>query len=272
VARGEVEVDGIRIAYERAGKGPPLVLLHGYVGDGPGAWHKQLEELSDDFTVVAWDAPGAGRSADPPEWFRIGDYADALAGFVNALGLGRPHVAGLSFGGILALELHRKHPRIARTLILASAYAGWAGSLPPQVAEQRLRQALDLAEMPPEEFVGALAPTMFSKSAPAALVDRFVASIREFHPAGFRAMARASAEADLRDALPDIDVPTLLLYGDSDVRAPLNVADQLHDAIPGARLVLLPGVGHVCNLEAPEQFNSEIRSFLRSAQDRSSAR
>ncbi len=265
--RGEVEVDGLRIAYERAGEGPPLVLLHGYVGDGPGLWHRQLRQLSGEFTVVAWDAPGAGRSSDPPESFRIGDYADTLAGFFEVLGLERPHVAGLSFGGTLALELHRRHPGIARTLVLASAYAGWAGSLPPQVTEQRLRQALELAELPPEEFVRALAPTMFSESAPAELVDRFVASMFAFHPAGFRAMACSSAEADLRDALPGIDVPTLLLYGDEDVRASLEVAERIQAGIPDSRLVVIPGVGHLCNLEAPERFNEEVRDFLRLAQD-----
>ena len=76
-------------------------------------------------------------------------------------------------------------------------------------------------------------------------------------------MARASAE-DLRDILPDIDTPTLLLYGDKDVRAPLNVAEDLHAAISDSRLVVLPGAGHVCNIEAPEEFNREVRNFLRS--------
>jgi pimeloyl-ACP methyl ester carboxylesterase len=82
-----------------------------------------------------------------------------------------------------------------------------------------------------------------------------------FHPAGFRAMARASAE-DLRGALPGIDVPTLLVYGDSDVRAPLTVAESLHAAISGSTLVVLPGAGHVCNIEAPEPFNAVVRAFL----------
>jgi pimeloyl-ACP methyl ester carboxylesterase len=71
-----VEVDGLQIAYERAGSGPALVLLHGYVGDGPTTWRRQLDGLSDEFTVVAWDAPGAGRSADPPERFGLDGYAD----------------------------------------------------------------------------------------------------------------------------------------------------------------------------------------------------
>jgi pimeloyl-ACP methyl ester carboxylesterase len=258
----QVEVGGLRIAYERAGTGPPLVLLHGYVGDGPTTWRRQLEGLCDDFTVVAWDAPGAGGSADPPESFVLDGYADCLAGFINRLGLERPNVAGLSFGGILALAFCRRHAAVPMTLILASAYAGWAGSLPAEVAEQRLRQAMVLAELSPEEFVGALLPTMFSETTPPEVVDAFGASMLGFHPVGFRAMARASAE-DVRDVLLHVKVPTLLLYGDGDVRAPLTVAEDLHAAIPGSTLVVLPGVGHLCNLEAPEEFNQAVRNFLR---------
>jgi pimeloyl-ACP methyl ester carboxylesterase len=262
----QIEVDGLRIAYEREGKGPPLILLHGYVGDGRGTWHRQLDGLSDEFTVVAWDAPGAGASSDPPEGFGLPDYADCLAGFVDALGLGRPHVAGLSFGGTLALELYRRHPALPRTLILASAYAGWAGSLPPEVVGQRLQQALDLADLPPDHFVREVAPTLFSGSASAETVRAFTANASGFHPAGLRAMARSSAEADLRDVLPRIDVPTLLLYGDDDVRAPLNVAEDLHAAISTSRLIVLPGIGHLINIEAGERFNAEIRAFLQTAQ------
>jgi pimeloyl-ACP methyl ester carboxylesterase len=257
-----LEVGGLRIAYERAGNGPPLVLLHGYVGDGPTTWRPQLDGLSDEFTVVAWDAPGAGGSSDPPEAFGMAGYADCLAGFVEALGLGRLHVAGLSFGSALALELARRHPAVPATLILASAYAGWGGSLPAAEGERRLRQAFALAELSPAEFAAALLPTMFSAATTRESVDAFGAGMHAFHPVGFRAMARASAE-DLRDALPGIGVPTLLLYGEQDVRAGPRVGEDLHAAIPGSKLVVLPEVGHVCNLEAPEAFNAAVRSFLR---------
>jgi pimeloyl-ACP methyl ester carboxylesterase len=257
-----VEVDGLKIAFERAGAGPPLVLLHGYVGDGPTTWRGQLDGLSDDFTVVAWDAPGAGGSSDPPEGFGLAGYADCLAGFVDRLGLGRPHLAGLSFGGILALALAGRHPAVPGSLVLASAYAGWAGSLPAEIVGQRLRQAMVLADLPPEEFAGTLLPTMFAESTPRASVEAFGASVRAFHPAGFRAMARASAE-NLRDVLARIEVPTLLLYGDRDVRAPLAVAEDLQRSIPGARLVLLSGAGHASNIEAPGAFNAAVRGFLR---------
>ena len=181
---------------------------------------------------------------------------------MEGLGLGQPHVAGLSFGGALALALCRRHAAIPMTLILASAYAGWGGSLPAEVAEQRLQQALVLAELSPEEFVGALLPTMFSHTTPPAAVDAFGASMLGFHPAGLRAMARASAE-NVRDVLPSINVPTLLVYGDKDVRAPLTVAEDLHAAISGSTLVVLPDAGHLCNIEAPEAFNRAVRTFLR---------
>ena len=128
-----------------------------------------------------------------------------------------------------------------------------------------------LADLAPAEFVGTLLPTMFSEATPPESVDAFGASMLGFHPAGFRAMARASAE-NLRDALPQVDVSTLLVYGDQDVRAPLAVAEDLHTAIPGSTLVFLPRAGHVCNIEAPEAFNQAVRSFLQSSGGRRPAR
>jgi pimeloyl-ACP methyl ester carboxylesterase len=256
-----IEVDGLRIAYELAGTGPPLVLLHGYVADGRTTWRPQIEALSDEFTVVAWDAPGAGESSDPPESLGLAGYADTLAHFIAAIGLERPHVGGLSFGGALAIEFVRRHPDVPRSLVLASAYAGWRGSLASDVAEQRLRQALTLSRLPPDEFAAALLPTMFSEGIQARTFDEFGESMRAFHPVGFRAMARALAE-DVSDALREVRVPTLLVYGDQDVRAPLSVARQLHRGISGSSLVVLSDAGHVCNIEAPGAFNAAVRSFL----------
>jgi pimeloyl-ACP methyl ester carboxylesterase len=118
-----------------------------------------------------------------------------------------------------------------------------------------------LADLSPEEFVGTLLPTMFSAATPPETVDAFGASMLAFHPAGFRAMAGASAE-NLRDVLPRIAVPTLLVYGDKDVRAPLAVAEDLHAGIAGSTLAVLPDAGHLCNVEAPDAFNRAVRTFL----------
>jgi pimeloyl-ACP methyl ester carboxylesterase len=260
----EVELAGLRIAYERAGVGPPVVLLHGFVGDARGTWRHQIDMLCHEFTVVAWDAPGAGRSSDPPESFRMSDYADCLAHFVDALGLDKPHVAGLSFGGALALELFRRYPALPRSLVLAGAYAGWAGSLPDEEVQARLRRSLEVSELAPNQFAEAMLASMFSSTAPPDAVAAFAASVRAFHPAGFRAMTRSLAEADLRDVLARVDVPTLLLFGDHDVRAPLQVGEDLQAAIRASRLVVLPGAGHVSCVEAAERFTAEVRAFLRS--------
>jgi pimeloyl-ACP methyl ester carboxylesterase len=260
----EVEVGGLRVAYERAGHGPYVVLLHGGMSDSR-EWREQIQALADAYTVVAWDAPGCGRSADPPETFGLADYADCLARLLDALGVARAHVVGLSFGGGLALQLFQRHPRVPTTLVLASAYAGWRGSLPADVVEERLEQVLRDTSLPPADVVRAWLPSLFTGSASPTALDEAAAIMADARPRGGRTMARAFAEADLRDVLPTIDVPTLLLYGSEDVRAPAAVAQQLHAAIAGSTLVVLDGVGHQSNIEAPERFTAEVRRFLRSA-------
>jgi pimeloyl-ACP methyl ester carboxylesterase len=259
----QVEIRGLGIAFERTGSGPPLVLLHGGLSDGR-EWRRQLDGLADDFTLVAWDAPGCGRSSDPPDSFRMPDYADCLAMLIDALGLGRPHVLGLSWGGTLGLELYRRWPGLPRTLLLASAYAGWAGSLPEDVVAERLHGLLQELERPPEQFVRGYIPSLLTDHAPAEMIDELVMIMSDFRPAGCRPMLHAMAEADLRDVLPRIDVPTLLLYGNADVRSPLHVAEQLHAQIPGSTLVVIPDVGHQSNIEAASLFNAAVRDFLRS--------
>ena len=150
-------------------------------------------------------------------------------------------------------------------MVLASAYAGWAGSLPADVVAQRLEQCLREADLPAAEFVPGWLPGLLSDSAPPEVVDEVVTIMSDFHPVGYRAMAHAFAEADLRDVLPHIAVPTLLLYGEVDQRVPMSLAEYLHAEIPHSTLVVLPGVGHQMNLEVPHAFNDEVRRFVLAA-------
>lgn len=257
-----IEVEGGTIAFERAGTGPPLVLLHGGLSDHR-EWRPQIDDLSDDFTVVAWDTPGCGGSTDPPEPFRMPDYAARLAGFIETLGLDRPHVLGLSWGSTLALELYRRRPDLPRTLILTAAYAGWAGSLPAATVAERLSSSLhDLETMAPEDFVRTWVPSLFTHRASDQVIEDYVGVMAGFHPRGVRQMLLAMAEADLTDVLPTIEVPTLLLYGEDDARSPLPVAEAMHRATPGSQLMVMPEVGHMSNLEAPDRFNRAVRRFL----------
>lgn len=259
-----IEVGGRTMAYHRAGGGPPLVLLHGGFGDGRD-WLLQLEGLSDEFDVIAWDAPGCGGSEDPPADMAMADYADAVAALVTALGLDRPHLCGISFGGGLAIAVYQRHPDLARSLVLASAYAGWKGSLPPEEVEARVQRVRAELDLPPAAWIDSYLPGFFAGPVAPEVLELTRSVMLEVRTAGVLPMLTAFADADLNDVLPTIAVPTLLLYGEADERAPRPVAEALHAGIPGSELVLLPGVGHVANLEAPEAFNAAVRRFLRTA-------
>jgi pimeloyl-ACP methyl ester carboxylesterase len=255
-----VEVDGEAIAYREAGQGPALVLLHGFLCDGR-VWRPQLSRLSDRFRLVAWDAPGAGASSDPPDGFTTESYARCLAGFLAAVGIERAHVLGLSWGGILAQEFYRLHAERILSLVLADTYAGWRGSLPEAVWKERLSACLQDAGGLVEALVARFVLGVFTDAAPQQLRDEFSAIAAEFHPVGFRLMSLSSAEIDTRGLLPSIDVPTLLLWGDDDRRSPLGVAEQFHAAIPGAELAIIPNAGHLSNMEQPDVFNEHVRRF-----------
>lgn len=259
-------VRGLSIAYAKTGSGPALVLLHGFTQDSR-VWRTQLEGLSDRFTVIAWDAPGTGASQDPPETFGIGDWADCLAGVLDAAGAPRANILGLSWGGLLAQEFYRKYPERVRSLLLVDTYAGWRGSLPSPVPDQRLAACRRDAALPPAEFVPKYLPGMFGPGVSPPTRDELARIMADTHPAGFVSMAKALAEGDTRELLPTIHVPTILIWGDADQRAPMSIAHQLRDAIPGAKLTVLAGVGHVSNMERPAEFNQIVRDFCLANQE-----
>lgn len=253
-----VRSDGLKVAYERVGEGPPLVLVHGAGVDGR-MWQPQLSALADEFTVVAWDEPGAGRSDDVPAGFGLAGYANCLGALIAALALGPAHVAGLSWGGTVVLELYRHHPDRVATVILADAYAGWKGSLPAREVQARIegvRKMLAAEERydPPGLFAGD-PPSEFAH-----LLEEMATAVR---PASLWAQLSVMAQADQRDLLPQIAVPSLLIWGESDARSPLSVARQFEETIAGAELVVIPGAGHVSNLEQPGPFNDALRRFCR---------
>ena len=256
-----VDVNGLAIASRSAGTGPPLILLHGFLCDSR-CWRTQLEGLSDAFRVIAWDAPGAGESSDPPEQFTITDWVHCLASFLDAAGVDRAGIVGLSWGGVLAQEFYRSYPARVAGLLLADTYAGWKGSFPADDCEKRLQRCLRDSSQPGDEFATRWVPEMFTEGAPAELIDEMSIVFREFHPHGFRLMARSLADTDTTGLLPAIEVPTLLVWGDDDRRSPKNIAEQLRDGIPKAELAIIPRAGHVSNMEQPEKFNAHVRRFL----------
>jgi pimeloyl-ACP methyl ester carboxylesterase len=253
----------LTIDYQRAGRGPSLVLLHGFLFDSR-AWRPQLEGLAGDFDVIAWDAPGAGRSSDPPDRFTLRDWAECLAKFLVVAGARTPaHILGLSWGGLVAQEFYRRHPRFVRSLVLADTYAGWRGSLPAEVADERLTGCVADSLLPAREVVARYLPGMHSAAADDAVRDELAALMADFHPAGFRLMAASLAASDTRELLRTVRVPSLLLWGEADARSPLQAGHEMEALMPHARLVVIPSAGHLSNVEAPEHFNAAVRDFCR---------
>lgn len=261
---GFVDAGALRIAYSQEGSGRPVVFLHGFFGDHRH-WRHQLE-LADDYTLVAWDAPGCGDSSMPPDSFRMPDYADLLAEFIRRLGLDEPHLVGNSFGGTLALQLASRHPEVARTVVGIDTYAGWSGSFSPEMVAQRLRASLPDLELPPQEVAAKWITGFVTPGAPEPIKDELRSIIADFKPEGMRPMIRSLAEADLREDLKEVHLPTLLIWGAQDVRSPLAVARDLQARLKGSRLVVLEGAGHLPQVEAAERLNAELRAFFRSVE------
>ena len=257
----QVTVDGRRLAYRRHGSGPTVLLLHGGVSDGR-EWLPLMSDVEAEADVVAPDVPGCGGSEDPPPGRTLADYADDVAGLVRELDLGPVHLGGLSFGGGLALQVGIRHPDVVRSLLLFSSYAGWAGSLPPEEVAARRDWAktfltgtrpTDPAQLVPGLLGSPLAPEL------AELLEQVSAVAR---PGPTLTMLEAFADADLSAELGDVRCPTVVVHGELDARAPRPVADALHRGIPGSRLVVLPGVGHMVNLEARAETAALVRDVV----------
>jgi len=256
-----VRANALEVAYERVGSGPPLVLVHG-AGDDSRVWQPQLAALADEFTVLAWDEPGAGSSSDLPVDFALADYAHCLGALIEALALGPGHIAGLSWGGTVAQELYRHHPRLVATLILADTYAGWTGSLPEEDVRDRVAGVRRMLAAPAEQFDHTL-PSLFAGDPPVAFLPLLEGIAAAARPQTLARRLSVMAEADLRDLLPHIAVPTLLIWGELDARSPLSIVRQFEHAIPDTELVVIPSCGHVSNLDQPERFNAAVQAFCR---------
>ena len=199
-----VDLEGIGIAYARAGSGPSLVLVHGAPADSR-TWQWMLPDLAHDHTVIAWDAPGFGQSSDIDDTWRAAQFADALAAFIAALGLERPHVVGHSFGTMVALSLFERHPVLPGSLVLVGGYAGWAGSLPPEEVARRLEMFLGMADLG-DAFDPKSYPGLFTDLIPGDSGAALVTMMREnIRPATVRAAGYIGAETDLRPVLPTVE-------------------------------------------------------------------
>ena len=244
------------MAYAKQGTGKPLVFLHG-VGATHRLWSLQQTSFRDAYTTIAPDLRGHGESVAPPETISIENWADDVAAVLDDLRLGPGNICGLSLGGIVALELWRRRPELVSTLILADTWA----SHPQAVAGLPAR--LDaIATTPLFDLARARVPALFGGKPDPALVDEVIRMIAANDPVAYHRANEVLWVADMRDVAPTVAVPTLVVVGAQDSVTPPGLSEELTQLIPGATLAVIPDVGHLCNLEAPDEFNAVVGRFL----------
>lgn len=256
--------DGTTIHYADAGEGEPaVVLLHAFPLQS-AMWSPQVEALASRRRVIAPDLRGFGGSdaPDDPGAYSVEVWADDVATLLDDLGLERVVLGGLSMGGYAAFAFLRRHRERLAGLVLADTRPGIDT---PEVLERRSGQQRQVAEEGTAAVIEAMIQTLLSEETRAnkpAVVDS-ARRLMDNPPAGFiGALEAMKRRPDSTPELGRIDVPTLVVVGEHDGPSPPDVAEAMHRAIPGSRLVVVPGAGHLTNLEAPEVFNAALEDLL----------
>ena len=263
---GFAAVNGVKLHYQVRGVGASVVLLHSGITDSR-SWEPQLPAFTKKYRVLSYDMRGFGQSD-----IAHGKYSSSedLAGVMSAAGVGPAALLGVSVGGSAVLDTALQHPEMVTALILvgsgisgrkhSTAYDQMIDEIDELVVEKGLDAAIDRE----------MEVWLYGRGRTAADVDpQLRAAVREMD---FYNSARYPPDAEPQRIQPpavgrltEIRVPTLVIVGDRDVDDVRDAAEELQRGIPGARLVVMPGVAHVPNMERPEEFNRIVLDFLESA-------
>jgi 3-oxoadipate enol-lactonase len=260
----QARVEGTGIEYDVHGEGPALLLLHAFPL-GLFMWEAQVEALRSTHRVVRFDARGFGGSAGGEGPLTMERIADDGAALLDHLGIGRAIVGGCSMGGYAAFAFVRRHPQKLAGLVLQDTRAG-ADSAEARDGRAALAAKV-LAEgagAAVEAFLPKLVGETTRRERPqlvAGLRERILSTSPQAIASALHGLA---ARADSRETLPTIAVPTLVLVGAEDVLTPPDESATMAAAIPRARLDVVPGAGHLANLENPAAVNAALRAFLSS--------
>jgi pimeloyl-ACP methyl ester carboxylesterase len=254
----------VRIAWERHGAGPPVLLIHG-LGYARWGWEPVLPGLAERFDVVVFDNRGIGESDAPPGPYTVAEMAADAVQVLDEAGIERAHVVGTSLGGMVAQEIALSYPDRVDRLVLACTTPGGPKAHPmPQVTVALLAEAATLEPaVALRRFVeNALAPATVREQPD--VVERIMAHrlATAQDPVAWAAQAAAGATFDAYDRLGALVAPTLVQHGDEDVVVDPENADLLVSLIPGARLERFPGAGHLCFWDEPERFAASVARFL----------
>ena len=257
-----------RIAMDVMGEGPLLVFLHG-IGSNRSSWHFQLPAFAGDFTVAAWDARGYGQSDDYDSDLDFSDFSHDLARVLDHFGAAKAHLCGLSMGGRVAQDFFALYPDRVATLVLCDTFAGddsgdtrsGRSQTIEEFVQSRIQPFLNGAS--PAEVAQKRGGRLMGPSASAEIRQLAIDATSQLHVESYIKTVRASAAFSRVENLVNIDVPTLLVFGDVDPLTPPTVGEYMQERIAGSQLVIIENAGHMTNMEQPDAFNSAVLAFLR---------
>jgi pimeloyl-ACP methyl ester carboxylesterase len=253
----------VQLSYQRSGSGPPLLLIMGMSGTSLHWGEPLLAPLRESFEVIVYDHRGVGASTRFKDAFTIADLAADAAGLLGALGLERAHVLGFSMGGMVAQELALAHPQLPITLTLGGTYCGGEGSAltSPEVA-QRLSEGTMSGDRELAVRTGWEVNVSPRLAADEQAFARFraIGLERPVALAVILAQMRAIARHDTSARLPALELPTLVMHGTLDQMLPVQNGRMIAGLIPGAKLELLEGDGHLYFWEEPERSAELLRA------------
>ncbi len=257
---GRVTIAGGKaIGVDEAGVGGvPVVFLHG-VGSDKSVWAPQLEHFGASRRAIALDYPGYGESDPAAPGTTRDDYAAAIVEVMDALGVERAHICGLSLGGVIAIAIHHSASERCASLILADTFAVHPDG--PAVYDRSVAASEQMSEL-----AAARTPVLLAPGASEDLHQEVRETMARVDPQAFRIGAEAVWLADQRERVAAIKVPTLVLVGDQDTVTPPELSRGLAEAIPGAQLHILAGAGHLANVERPNDFNDAVQAFIERAE------
>jgi 3-oxoadipate enol-lactonase len=261
-------VDGSDLYYERRGSGEPLLLVQGTTGHSLHWGEPFLTALERDFELVLYDHRGVGRSASHDGPFTIADLAGDADALLEGLGIERAHVLGISMGGMVAQELALGAPERVWTLTLGCTYCGGPGSrFTEDAVVQRLAAALMSGDAQRRIRAGWELNVSPDHATADGNFDRF-AEVAAQYPTGLPmilAQVQANMAHDANARLSEIRAPTLVVHGTADQMLAAANGEQIAGLIPGARLELLDGIGHLFYWEQPERVAQLISAHAAAA-------